>query len=178
MRRLSLRKRKSKPERRQKNTMTTPAQPENTRVSESLSYDSFDSIEWSNDHISPNNNHDYDNPRSSNYQTPTRGLHEESYHDEHYRSPSIVDYYTNEWNRTTTFTPTNEDQNDFTYHEPSGVHYYDNRGNKTSRVSMVAPAGKKQSDLLHQARLFYIKFLHVSWKQHLSKVLGNLTRQC
>ena len=123
--------------------MTTPTQPENTQVSESLSYDSFASIEWSNDDISPNNNQDYDNPRSSNYQTPTRGLREESYHDEHYRSPSIVDYYTDQWNRTTTFTPTNEDHNgDFTYHEPSGVHYYNNPGTKTSRVSMAAPAEK------------------------------------
>ncbi len=121
--------------------MTTPAQPDNTRVSESLSYDSFGgSTEWSNEDALPNNNPDYDDPRSSYYQTPASALRESSVHDEHYRSPSIVDYYADAWNRSTTFTPTDQDQNIHSpYHQPSGINYYNNhQTNYSRRVSIVA----------------------------------------
>ena len=135
--------------------MTSPVQPDNTRLSESISYDSFSgSTEWSNEDISPNNNLDYDNPRSSYYQTPASALRESSSHDERYRSPSIVDDYTDAWNRSTTFSPTNEYQNGYsTYDQPSGINYYSNPG--TSGVSIVAQletkpcSAHKECDFLH-----------------------------
>ena len=168
MRRLSLRKRKSKRGRRAQNTMTTPAQPDNTRntrMSESLSYDSFSgSIEWSNEDISPNNNPDYDHPRSPHYQTPASALREESYRENHHSSPSIVDYYTDAWNRTTTFTPTNDDRIDHSsFKEPSGInYYYNNPGTrKNTRVSIVALAGNAITSV-HKCTNFISLSLHAN----------------
>ena len=106
-----------------------------------MSCDSFSgSTEWSNEDASPSNNVENDDPRSSYYQTPANALRESYSHEEHYRSPSIVDYYTDAWSRTTTFAPTNQDQNvDSTYQQSSGVNYHSRAGIcRTRRVSIDA----------------------------------------
>ncbi|XP_028411995.1 protein kinase C and casein kinase substrate in neurons 2 protein-like [Dendronephthya gigantea] len=124
IRRLSLRRRNSKQRYRTSVTVTTPAQPENTRASDSDSYNPFmsASTEPGNDE---DNNVTYDHPRSSYYMTPSNGMQEGFPHDEHYRSPNIVDSYNDAWNRNTTFSPTNREQTAHSaYQQPSGNDYY------------------------------------------------------
>ena len=107
--------------------METHEEPDNSRpVLDSVSYDSFSgSTEWSNEDVSPNNNVDHDNQRLSYYQTPASALRESTYDDQHYRSPNIVDYYTNDaWNANSTFSPTDEGKGSHsTYDQPSGTNY-------------------------------------------------------
>lgn len=122
-----------------------------------MSCDSFSgSTEWSNEDASPNNNVGNDEPRSSYYQTPASALRESYSHDEHYRSPSIVDYYNDAWSRTTTFSSTNQDQNvDSTYQQSSGINYHSRTGAyRTRRVSMDVQCRK----WVRSSRPFFLCF--------------------
>lgn len=101
-----------------------------------MSCDSFSgSTEWSNEDALPNNNVENDEPRSSYYQTPANALREMYCHDQRYRSPNIVDYYTDEWSRTSTFSATNVDS---TYQNSSDLNYHNRTSTYQSRpVSII-----------------------------------------
>ena len=100
-----------------------------------MSCDSFSgSTEWSNEDALPNNNVENDEPGSSYYQTPANALREMLCHDQRYRSPNIVDYYTDEWNKTSTFSSTNVDS---TYQNSSDLNYHRTSTYQSSPVSII-----------------------------------------
>ena len=122
-----------------------------------MSCDSFSgSTEWSNEDALPNNNVEIDEPGSSYYQTPANALREMRCHDQRYRSPNIVDYYSDEWNRTSTFSPTNVDS---TCQNSSELNYHNRTSTYQSRpVSIIAHQLENGSALAcHAFCLFWIK---------------------
>lgn len=136
MRRLSLRRRGSKRRRqRPRITKPIPTQPVTSRVSESLSYDSFS--DWSNEDTAPDGNFNND-ASSAYYQSPSNTLRDSTQNDAHYTTPSIVNYYNEEWNRSSaTFTQAKNTKSDYTTRgQPIAVKY--NNSGSSRAVSNVS----------------------------------------